>query len=163
MKRNCPAHGPSKSLYWDDAEHFKWGNQFGKPRKLKSAQTSIEKGCPYDCGLCPNHQQHTCLAVMEVTKRCNLTCNYCFASSPSPSQDVNIESVRDMFKTLHTSEGQASPTQLSGGEPTLRKDLVELLELGTHMGFHQLVVDTNGIKLSKNQKFGARPEKGRYV
>ena len=79
IQKVCSSHGSFESLYWDDAEHYKWCKKFDMTRTPKGRQTEIQDGCPWDCGLCPSHEQHTCLAVIDVTERCNLSCNYCFS------------------------------------------------------------------------------------
>ena len=151
IQKVCPFHGSFGSLYWDDVEHYKWCKKFQKPRVPRDAQTTVQNGCPFDCGLCPSHEQHTCLAVIEVTDRCNLFCNYCFASSQFVGQDVDLEIIETMFETIEEREGEPIPTQLSGGEPTVRKDLPQIVEVGTDLGFSHIEVNSNGVLLAKEE------------
>jgi len=156
IQKLCPSHGSFESLYWDDVEHYKWCKKFQKPRVPKDTQTTVQDGCPFDCGLCPSHEQHTCLAVVEVTGRCNLFCNYCFASSPFTGQDVDFEIIKTMFETIEESEGEPRPIQLSGGEPTVRKDLPQIVEAGVDFGFSHIEVNTNGVLLAKEENMVKR-------
>ncbi|NIN52871.1 MAG: radical SAM protein [Nitrososphaeria archaeon] len=151
IQKLCPFHGSFNSLYWDDVNHYNWCKKFQNSRIPKGIQTTIRNGCPFDCGLCPSHEQHTCLAVIEVTNRCNLFCNYCFASSQLKGQDVDLEIIKSMFKTIEESEEEPRPVQLSGGEPTVRKDLPQIVELGADLGFSHIEVDTNGVLLAKEE------------
>lgn len=159
MEKSCSEHGYFKALYWDNAEHYRWCNLFEKPRKRRGFQTSLDNGCPYDCGLCPDHQQHTCLAIIDVTEKCNLSCNYCFASSENTGETVSLEEIRTMFQTLRKSEGEPRPVQLSGGEPTLREDLHEIVQIGKDEGFQHIEINTNGIKLAKDKELLERLKK----
>jgi uncharacterized radical SAM superfamily Fe-S cluster-containing enzyme len=151
MKKTCPRHGTFDSPYWDDLEHYLWCNQFAKPGTPKGRQTIIEKGCPSDCGLCPSHQQHTCLAILDVTDRCNLSCHYCFASSTTTGEDRTLEDIHAMYQTVRQSEREPTPIQLSGGEPTLRRDLSQIIEMGDTNGFSHIEVNTNGFLLAQNE------------
>ncbi len=156
IQKACPSHGQFYSLYWDDVEHYKWCKKFQKPRAPKGTQTVVQNGCPYDCGVCPSHKQHTCLAVIEVTSRCNLSCNYCFASSKYDGRDLDLEIIAEMFETIKESEGEPRPTQISGGEPTVRKDLPQIVEAGVDLGFSHLEVNTNGLLLAKEENMVKR-------
>ncbi len=110
------------------------------------------RGCPYDCGLCPEHKQHTCLAILEITDECNLNCPICLASSPKMSEDPNIEQIEDALKKLLGYEGRSTSIQLSGGEPTVRQDLADIIKIARDFGFKSIEIDTNGIELAKKPK-----------
>jgi len=82
MEKTCPQHGTFKELYWGDYEQYKRALKYdytGTP--LDNPRTKTEKGCPYDCGICPNHKSHTVLAIIDVTNRCNLNCPICVEGS----------------------------------------------------------------------------------
>ena len=101
------------------------------PPELRS--TSVSKGCPFDCGLCPEHRQHSCCVVLEVTERCNLSCPVCFAESRTQATDPEIATIESWFKLLLSAGGPYN-IQLSGGEPTLRDDLPEIIHARTFAG-----------------------------
>ena len=68
--------------------------------------TDVEYGCPYDCGLCVDHEQHSCLSIVEVTDRCNLTCPTCYAmSSPHYGSHRSLEEIEAMFDVIVKMKG----------------------------------------------------------
>jgi len=119
-----------------------------KPSRLL---TKSERGCPYDCGLCPDHKQHTCVAVMEVTNQCNLSCPVCFASAKEKYKyEPDLDTVKEMYRTLVEYTEKPICVQISGGEPTVRDDLPDIVSLGKEMGVDYIEVNTNGIRLAKD-------------
>ncbi|MEM2103776.1 MAG: radical SAM protein [Candidatus Bathyarchaeia archaeon] len=154
MAKACEEHGKSEALLWSDLNLYKRAIRFSRPGKpAKPHIESTSKGCPFDCGLCPLHKQHTCLAILEVTDACNLLCPVCLADSKSaPTWNPSIEDIEIMLKELLRCEGKPTAIQLSGGEPTVRKDLLEIVGLAKDLGFKLIEIDTNGIELAKNPK-----------
>lgn len=153
MQKRCPTHGKFQNLVWNDIELYRWIFQFErKGTPAKKLATTIDKGCPNDCGLCPEHEQHTCLAILEVTQRCNLHCPVCLSSSPKMGYDLQIDQIDSMLRALLKYEGGPTPIQISGGEPTVRKDLTEIVQLARDIGFEFIEVDTNGIELAQNPR-----------
>lgn len=151
IEKTCSEHGSFKSLVWSDLESYLWSFRFTKPpTPYVKNTTRSDKGCPFDCGLCPEHKQHTCLAVLEVTGNCNLSCFTCLASSGKDGQvEPTLEEVRAALLSLLTSEGRPTPLQLSGGEPTIRPDLDEIIREARNLGFRFVEVNTNGINLAR--------------
>jgi len=153
MQKKCPRHGIFQGLVWSDYQLYQKSFQFSrKVAKPTEWGTSVVRGCPYDCGLCPEHKQHTCLAILEVTDECNLNCPICLASSPKMSEDPKIEQIEEALKKLSRCEGRSTSIQLSGGEPTVRQDLVDIVNIARDFGFKSIEIDTNGIELAKNPK-----------
>ena len=81
MEKTCPEHGKFKDLYWSDAQLYREFNRYEYIGSVEVTHTKREKGCPYDCGLCPNHKTTTILANIDLTNRCNLNCPICFANA----------------------------------------------------------------------------------
>jgi uncharacterized radical SAM superfamily Fe-S cluster-containing enzyme len=153
MQKTCPEHGISQGLIWSDYHLYQKSYQFnGKITKPAKWTASEIRGCPYDCGLCPKHKQHTCLAILEVTDKCNLKCPICLGSFPKMNEDPKIEQIEDALKKLLRYQGRSTSIQLSGGEPTVRQDLADIINIARDLGFKSIEIDTNGIELAKKPK-----------
>jgi uncharacterized radical SAM superfamily Fe-S cluster-containing enzyme len=156
--KRCRTHGVQKTLISDDLAYWKAQKDWLKPgdRPL-GAQTRTEHGCPYDCGLCPDHEQHSCLAIIEVNEACNLTCPVCFAGS-STSHDSHrpLAEIEDMLDILVRSEGVPDLVQFSGGEPTLHPQFFEILTAAKTRPIRHLMINTNGIRIAREQGFAER-------
>ena len=154
LEKTCPEHGSYKVLLWRGAELYReWGQRAEPAKGPQKRLTDTNKGCPYDCGLCPAHEADTCTVVMEVTYRCNLSCPICFASARKDSSyEPDLDMIRDMYQTILDCGG-AYPVQLSGGEPTVRDDLPQIVNLGTQMGFSHIQINTNGIRLARDKEY----------
>src|ERR1700690_636722 len=81
IRKHCAVHGPQEELLEDNAAYFIHRNEFSRPGSACELQTETVNGCPYDCGLCPNHEQHTCIGLIEINTSCDLRCPTCFAES----------------------------------------------------------------------------------
>lgn len=153
MEKHCKEHGIITALLWSDLNLYRRTLKFSRAGK-KPCEVYVKdyvKGCPFDCGLCPSHRQHTCLAILEITDACNLLCPVCLADSREKSTwNPSIEEIETMLKTLLKYEGKSTAVQLSGGEPTIRKDLIEIIGVAKDLGFKLIEIDTNGIELAKN-------------
>ncbi|MGC8937265.1 MAG: radical SAM protein, partial [Candidatus Methanomethylicaceae archaeon] len=152
MEKICEQHGKSEALLWSDINLYTRAMKFSRTGKpAKPHIESVGRGCPFNCGLCPSHKQHTCLAIVEVTDACNLLCPVCLANSKSVSTwNPSLDDLEIMLKELLRCEGRPTAIQLSGGEPTIRKDLLEIVGLAKDLGFKLIEIDTNGIELAKN-------------
>jgi uncharacterized radical SAM superfamily Fe-S cluster-containing enzyme len=151
LEKECPDHGSFRTVLWRDVELYKILSRFDSKRSgARVRQTGRKKGCPFDCGLCPDHQQDTCLVVMEVTSRCNLRCRACFASSGEGYlYEPDLAQIKGMYETVLRGSKPVC-VQLSGGEPTLRDDLPEIVSLGKKMGVDYIEVNTNGLRLAND-------------
>ena len=120
-QKRCPEHGVSKCLIEEDADYWLGIRRWLKPgdRPLFNASRT-ERGCPWDCGLCPDHEQHSCLAIVEINDACNLTCPVCFADSAvGKGGHKSLAEVEAMLDAVVKAEGEPDLVQLSGGEPTI--------------------------------------------
>ena len=151
--KDCPEHGPFKTLVWDGYPAFQSWKRPKIPTTPRLPYRSVEKGCPFDCGLCSDHRQHSCTIILEVTKRCNLSCSFCYANSGSNAgDDPDTETIQDWYRSAADSGGNCN-IQLSGGEPTLRDDLPELVAMGRQHGFSFIQLNTNGLRLAQDDNF----------
>ncbi len=154
-QKRCPAHGVQKTRVSSDAGYFKWCKDFQKPgdRPL-DYQTRTEYGCPLDCGLCPDHEQHSCLALIEINEECNLECPVCFAeSSPMRKKHLSLDKVGFMMDALVKSEGEPDILQISGGEPTIHPQIVDILKLAKTKPIRHLMINTNGVRIASDKEF----------
>ena len=153
--KRCPQHGAQRTLISTDAAYFKSCKDFIKPGDLPLVfQSRTHYGCPYDCGLCPDHEQHSCLALIEVNEECNLTCPVCFAES-SPQRQVHrsLPEIAAMLETLVESEGNPDLVQISGGEPTLHPQILDILRMAKSHPIRHVMLNTNGIRIATDKAF----------
>jgi 7,8-dihydro-6-hydroxymethylpterin dimethyltransferase len=155
MLKNCPTHGREKVLISTDVEYYRNTRNYVKRSEIPLRfNTKTHFGCPYDCGLCPDHEQHSCLTVIEVTDRCNLTCPTCYAmSSPHYGRHRTLEEIEKMFDVVVRNEGEPDVVQISGGEPTVHPQFFEILDIAKTKPIRHLMLNTNGIRIAKDIKF----------
>lgn len=158
MLKRCKEHGKSKVLIADDVEYYKNIRNYNKPSETPyKFNTKTDYGCPYDCGLCPDHEQHSCLTVVEVTDRCNLTCPTCYAgSSPTYGRHRTLEEIKTMLDTIVKNEKEPDVVQISGGEPTIHPQFWEILDYAKSLPIRHVMLNTNGIKIAKDFAFAER-------
>ena len=158
MLKRCPEHGNSKVLVADDIEYYKNIRNYNKPSETPyKFNTKTHYGCPYDCGLCPDHEQHSCLTIIEITDRCNLTCPTCYAnSSPTHGRHRTFEEVKTMLDTIVENEKEPDVVQISGGEPTLHPQFFEILDYTKTLPIKHIMVNTNGVEIAKDFEFANR-------
>lgn len=159
MDKWCPAHGTERVLIADDADYYRLCREvFVKPPEMPQRfATPMRYGCPYDCGLCPDHMQHSCLSVVEITDHCNLRCPTCYASSgPERLTHRSYDEVIAMLDAVVASEGEADVVQISGGEPTLHPQLFEILDAARARPIRHLMLNTNGLRIAQEPGFAER-------
>ena len=154
----CPEHRFQKVLISTDAEYYKLSRQTIKAGQMPlKFNTPIKYGCPYDCGLCPDHEQHSCLTLVEVTDRCNLTCPICYSeSSPRHGSHRSLEQIEFMLDCVVRNEGEPDVVQISGGEPTIHPEFFAILDAAKARPIKHLMVHTNGIKIANDPEFARR-------
>ena len=156
LHKRCPEHGFFESLQSSDAAHYRSLADHARPGTLPRVfQTETNLGCPLDCGLCPDHEQHTCLGLIDLTDACNMRCPTCFANSDT-GVFLPIETVERMVDALVASEGVVDVLQLSGGEPTLHPRFFDILEMVKAKPVRHVMVNTNGIRIANDEAFVRR-------
>jgi len=156
LEKRCPEHGLSKTIIWRGHPCIQGWSRPKMPSNPDRPATSIDRGCPFDCGLCPDHRQHTCTALLEVTHRCNLMCRICFAGSGRPaSPDPGAKMIRFWYDRVLESAGTCN-IQLSGGEPTVRNDLPAIIHVGKQAGFSFIQLNTNGIRIAEETEYAEK-------
>ncbi len=158
MLKNCSEHGFQKVLIATDIDYYKNIRNYNKPSETPLRfNTKTHFGCPYDCGLCQDHEQHSCLTVVEITDRCNLTCPTCYAmSSPHYGRHRTIAEVEEMLDIIVENEGSPDVVQISGGEPTVHPDFFEIMDIARKKPIKHLMLNTNGIRIANDFKFAKK-------
>jgi len=154
LQKTCPEHGLFKTPVWRGSFDSLPVERERIPAPPDSPMTSVKRGCPFDCGLCPDHRQQPCCVLLEVTHRCDLVCPICFASAGKNtiSADPDLAVIQGWYQLLLRAGGPFN-IQLSGGEPCVRDDLPEIIALGKSMGFTFFQINTNGIRIGKDKKY----------
>ncbi len=161
LEKTCPEHGKFEDVYWGDAELYKWFDRKWNTAKyvgqgLEKPLTEVSKGCPFDCGICPQHKSHTVLGIIDVTNRCNMACPICFAYAGASNYvyEPSYEQIVEMIKLLRSnSPWPCNALQFSGGEPTLRNDLPDLIREAKNAGIEHVEVNTNGLRLAEDIEY----------
>lgn len=151
--KHCPTHGHSRALVSEDAEYYRRAYSYARPGSIPHHfQTAVEQGCPTDCGLCPNHQQHTCLPIIEVTDYCNLECPVCIVDNHN-AKHMSLTDFEGILERLIKQEGSLETITLSGGEPTMHPQFLELVDAGRRPGIGRVSVVTNGVRIARSKAF----------
>lgn len=158
MLKTCRIHGFEKVLIATDIEYYKNCRNYAKRSEMPlKFNKETHYGCPYDCGLCRDHEQHSCLTVIEVTDRCNLACPTCYAmSSPHYGRHRTLEEIEQMLDVIVANEGEPDVVQISGGEPTVHPQFFEILDIAKRKPIKHLMLNTNGIRIAKDEQFVKR-------
>jgi 7,8-dihydro-6-hydroxymethylpterin dimethyltransferase len=153
MARRCPQCGPCEALIYGDAEAYVRLSRYNKPGTIPLAFGSeVRDGCPHDCGLCPDHQQHTCLGIIEVNSGCNMNCPLCFAEA-KPGFSLTGEEVEAMLDDFVRTEGRPEVVQFSGGEPTIHPRIIDFVRAAHARGIPFVMINTNGKRIAQDDRF----------
>jgi uncharacterized radical SAM superfamily Fe-S cluster-containing enzyme len=151
-RKVCPEHGEFEELYFGDYatyERFRRYQRDGKGVWTPNVQLSAP--CPYNCGLCPRHKSHTALLNIAVTNRCELRCWYCFfyAVKAGYVYEPSLNHIRFMLREARRMlPYPAIAVQITGGEPLLRDDIVDIVRVAREEGYHHIQVNTEGVRLA---------------
>jgi uncharacterized radical SAM superfamily Fe-S cluster-containing enzyme len=153
MRKRCPDCGPFEALVYGDAEAYSRLARYNKPGTIPLAfDAEVAEGCPYDCGLCPEHQQHTCLGIIEVNSTCDMSCPLCFASA-APGFNLTLEEVEEILDNFVRAEGTPEVVQFSGGEPTIHPQIIDFVRVAKARGIPFVMINTNGKRIARDDRF----------
>lgn len=151
--KQCQIHGEIKELYEEDKKYHLRKSQYDKPGTKPNTETDIKNGCPYDCGLCPAHDQHSCVGLIEITSKCDLHCPVCYANS-GEGEHLSVEEIETMMKFYMEAENNSAEIlQISGGEPTMHPDILTIIRMAKNIGFKYVMLNTNGLRIAQDEEF----------
>jgi 7,8-dihydro-6-hydroxymethylpterin dimethyltransferase len=153
MRKRCPEHGRFEALVYGDAEAYARLAKFNKPGTIPlSFNHEVRAGCPYDCGLCPEHQQHACLGIIEVNSACNMDCPLCFANAGA-GFNLTLQEVEEILDDFVRTEGNPEVIQFSGGEPSIHPQIIEMLRAAKARNIRYVMLNTNGKRIANDDQF----------
>jgi uncharacterized radical SAM superfamily Fe-S cluster-containing enzyme len=148
FRKRCPTHGVREDFVCSDVSLYDQ-MQYSLPGKIPPEYgVEPDKGCPFDCGLCTEHEQHTCVGLVEMTSSCNLRCPMCYASSGPGGEHLSYDECIRSIDRLVAVEGRGEVLQLSGGEPTIHPEFLRVLEYAAAQPIDIVMINTNGIRLA---------------
>jgi uncharacterized radical SAM superfamily Fe-S cluster-containing enzyme len=164
MIKECPEHGITKEKYWEDYDMYeeakkfqdKEGTTIMNPNVAIYADKII---CPTHCGLCVKHKSHTGLGNVVITNRCDLSCWYCFfyAKENEPIYEPSLDQIRLMLRRMRNEKPVgANAVQITGGEPTLRDDIVDVIRIAREEGYEHVQMNTNSVRAAYDPDFVKR-------
>lgn len=153
FRKRCPEHGLREDFVCSDVHLFDQTN-YSLPGKVPATYAmEPDRGCPYDCGLCTEHEQHTCIGLLEITSSCNLECPICFAGSGPGGDHLTFEQCRAAIDRLVEVETRPEVLQLSGGEPTIHPQFQAIFEYACNQPIDIVMINTNGIRIARDDAF----------
>ena len=161
FRKRCQQCGPREDFVCSNVDYYdRW--EFSVPGKVPQLHgVQPRRGCPYDCGLCTEHEQHTCIALVEVNTNCNLRCPMCFASSGPGGKHLSLAECRASIDRIVEVEQRPEVIQLSGGEPTLHPEFESILDYALSRDVDYVQINTNGIRLARDPQLIEHLEKYR--
>ena len=148
MERTCPDHGKLATRMWPDADHYTWLRTLAFPKTAPTNTEAPAGPCPHGCGTCSRHERRGTLLEIEVTRNCNLHCPVCFMSAETGEGDPTLDEISAMYDAISNAVGTDGAVQITGGEPTCRKDLLDIIRMGREKGFWGIEVNTNGLVIA---------------
>ena len=164
LRKQCPRDGRTEALISGDADWFLKSLTYTTKGSvpLKHA-TPVSEGCPKDCGLCADHEQHSCLPIIEITNHCNLECPICIVQNKN-NYTMTREEFVATIDSLIEKEGTLDTINLSGGEPTIHPQFMEFLDLAQRPEIARVSISTNGLRIAAEMDFCRElAKRGTYV
>jgi uncharacterized radical SAM superfamily Fe-S cluster-containing enzyme len=147
----CPEHGLSEGLVSSNRAWTTRAAGYLKPgTEPRRRATGEYRGCPTSCGLCPEHQQHTCVPLLEITPTCDMNCPICLVSK-RVRPPLALGEVDSILDTLVACEGKLNMLTLTGGEPTQHPQFLEIVDRCHRPEIGIVSVSTNGLWIEENE------------
>ncbi len=156
LLKNCLDHGMHEEILEKDADFYIRIREYDIPGNETIPKTEVVQRCLYYCGLCSDHEQHTCIALLEITQSSDLRCPNCYANS-GVGNFISLERVdRILNAFLETVSGRAVILQVSAGEPTLHPKVLDIIQLALDKGIRYVMLNTNGLRFAYDYNFVQR-------
>lgn len=157
LSKRCLEHGEFEGLLSSDIDYWTKSLTYTKPgTKPKEWSTKVSKGCPDDCGLCEDHEQHTCSPIIEISNKCDLKCPICIVWNQN-TYDMPFEEFKRIIDGLIAKEGTLELCLLSGGEPTLHPEFFRLAEYASSRPeIKRVLISSHGLKVARDEDFARR-------
>jgi len=153
LRKQCPTDGQSEALISGDADWFLRSLTYiTKGSVPLKHSTPVAEGCPHDCGLCADHEQHSCLPIIEITNHCNLECPICIVQNRD-NYHMSRQEFGAIIDGLIEKEGTLDTINLSGGEPTIHPQFLELLDAARRPEIARVTISTNGLRIASDLEF----------
>lgn len=153
FRKTCPTHGVREDFVCSDVSEYD-RLEFSVPGKVpRQVGVDPDKGCPLDCGLCTEHEQHTCIGLVELTESCNLQCPMCYSSSGPGGKHLSFDEIVRAIQRLIAVEGRPEVLQLSGGEPTIHPEFLRVLDYAVSQPIDIVMLNTNGVRIAHDPGF----------
>lgn len=162
LTKTCEAHGIFETaIAQREEDYLRWTANPSINIPPKKAMTQgVSGSCPLHCGTCNEHLQTACCVLIDITERCNQHCPYCFAKAETDLSggfgpgEPDLEEIRRKYDLLlDLGEERAFNIQLSGGEPTVRNDLPDIIRMGKSKGFEFIQINTNGRRIAQEEGY----------
>lgn len=151
IKKTCNKHGDFEDVYWSDVDMYLKAEEWAFDGDgVDNPKITDAMDCPDSCGLCNLHSSHTCLALIDLTNRCNLNCKICFVNANATGYvyEPSFKQVVEMMKELKAEKPvPCSSIQFAGGEPSIHPQFFEIIKKAKELDFAQIQVATNGVEL----------------
>lgn len=159
LLKRCATHGAQRVMIAADAEYWRHGRErfLKPPEQVAKPNTTFRWGCPFDCGICTEHEQHGCLTLLEITDHCNLRCPTCYAGSgPERLLHHDLPTIEGMLDCIVRNEVEPDIVQISGGEPTLHPRFWEVMDAVRRRPIRHRMLNTNGLRIADEPGFAER-------
>jgi len=154
IRKTCEKHGQYQDILSSNADYYRWthwrGDTWGWEKigdvNPPDMECKNERGCPWNCGLCSEHLSTCTLVIIEITNRCNLSCNFCYANVEKTGKliEPSLEEIERIMDHFRKKPIPATSIMFSGGEPSLRSDLLDIVKMAKDKGFKEILLATNG-------------------
>ena len=149
----CPIHGRERVLISTDFEWYNYCRTYIRdislPLKLDGV---IKGGCPNDCGICGRHRQHTSIIMFGITNMCNLKCPICLVTNED-NWTMPLEDAKRLIDKAVENEGTLEILSISGGEPTLNPDIIDIIRYANEHGVVRCCMSSNGVRIAEDEEF----------